>query len=353
MGLAVQNDRLATRVGGVVIVLVIIAGVLLVQLGNVQLGSFIKVTVFFEHTGALREGNAVTVAGREVGRVAAIRLVPDQLAPEGHPLHGTGGVAVDLRIRKKLARMIPVNGDFFVNSKGLLGGRYLEVGPPPGDALWARTVVDGDQVRGIDPPRMDRVMQRSFANLMNTRMFLDAVTPEGRKLMRALDELGETLELVEPEPGAYAAAGASFARVGDELAELRAAWTGAVDLDQAMGIAERAGLTIDAARVAIAGVRARVDRLEAEVDRIAASIPADTRQRFERAIEAARTATAKIDGILAETRALVAIYERGEGTIGALLNDPEFADDAKQLGIMIRSNPWRLVGRPPPEGLPF
>jgi phospholipid/cholesterol/gamma-HCH transport system substrate-binding protein len=334
-------------------VAVIAAAVVLVQLGNVRFGSFIKVTVYFEHTGALREGNQVTVAGREVGQVAAIRLIPDGLAPEGHPLAGTGGVAVDLRVHKRRAAMIPVNGDFFINSKGLLGGRYLEVGPPAKGAPWERTVVDGDQVRGIDPPRMDRVMQRSFANLMNTRMFLDAVSPEGRKLMRALDDLSATLELIEPAPGAYAAAGASFTRAGDELAELRAAWSGAVDLDRALGIADRAGATLDAARAALAGVDARIDRLAAEVERIRASIPADTRARFDRAIETSRTALAKIDGILAETRAIVAIYQRGEGTISSLLNDPEFSDDAKQLGKIIQNNPWRLIGRPPPEGLPY
>jgi hypothetical protein len=43
----------------------------------------------------------------------------------------------------------------------------------------------------------------------------------------------------------------------------------------------------------------------------------------------------------------------GRGTVGALLHDPEFIDDAKQLGKTLKRQPWRIFGhgaKPPAEG---
>ena len=34
------------------------------------------------------------------------------------------------------------------------------------------------------------------------------------------------------------------------------------------------------------------------------------------------------------------------GTVGALMNDKEFADDAKKLGRYIKRHPWEFLTRP-------
>ena len=40
------------------------------------------------------------------------------------------------------------------------------------------------------------------------------------------------------------------------------------------------------------------------------------------------------------------IIARGEGTIGRIQHDPEFPEDAKELGKILKRTPWRVIGHP-------
>ena len=55
---------------------------------------------------------------------------------------------------------------------------------------------------------------------------------------------------------------------------------------------------------------------------------------------------AKLEGILKTGESLFAAIARGEGTIGGLINDPEFSDDARQLGKLLKRQPWTVFGHP-------
>ena len=41
-----------------------------------------------------------------------------------------------------------------------------------------------------------------------------------------------------------------------------------------------------------------------------------------------------------------AVGTSGEGSLGRLMADPEFADDAKDLGKIMKRHPWRILERP-------
>src|SRR5690349_22086870 len=163
-------------------VLVIAAGAAVVMVDCSKLRPSITVTATFHQVGQLAEGADVQIAGRVVGQVDAIQLVPK-----------SGGVALRLRIQERYAGWAAPNGEYFITAKGVLGEPYLEIGPPPDGAARTRGLEDGDTVRGIDPPRMDQVLVRSFANMTAFRRLVDQVTPSARQLRTALDALATEL----------------------------------------------------------------------------------------------------------------------------------------------------------------
>jgi ABC-type transporter Mla subunit MlaD len=348
VGLAVNDDRLTTRVGGVVVLLLGIAVALMIKVDDCHLRKGTRFEVYFEHLGALREGDQVQVAGKVIGEVKNVRLIPEGMAndPE-HLLHGSGGVAVQVRIDARYAYMVPINGAYFISSKGLFGARYIEIGAPDNGAAPERNIRDGDKVRGIDPPRMDRVLQRSYENLMSTSLFVSAVFPEAGELRKQVERMAELLKEVEPSPGSYAALASNLSALIGEARGVRDKWDRAgISADDIRRLSRRARATLSAADRAFTDLSQRFDGLRGKLRQLRAKIPKGVRKRFELALKKTDQSMAKARRIVAKLRELSAMIDRGEGNIGALANDPEFSDDAKKLGKLLKSKPWLLIGHP-------
>jgi hypothetical protein len=346
------DPRLSVRVGAGMLVVLALAFVWLLFLRDrLFLAPSVKVHVYFRHAGALKEGSAVIVAGREVGRIDAIRLVTKhESRREGHPLAGDEGIVAIARITKKYRARVPENGDFFVASKGLLSERYLEVGPPldgsePGKAAWT-----GMEVLGSDPPTMDRVWTNTWENIQIARAFMADVEPEARRFMATLRELSATLDLVEPAPGAYAELAD---RIDRATTEARTTWlameAGRItpgEIDALITRARRTGAQIAIAtrlfRMRLAALSKDLGRVQAQID-VAAP---DLSRKLRAAIAAADGALAKIEQVQVKVDDLLAMIDRGEGTIGRLANDPEFPEDAKALGKILKRQPWRIFDHP-------
>ncbi|HTE56593.1 MAG TPA: MlaD family protein [Kofleriaceae bacterium] len=351
------DDRTSRRVGAVVLALLALAGAAVVTLDAARLRPSIDVTVYFAHIGALEEGADVQVAGRVIGSVESVQLLPPGLVRDpAHPLHPGGGVAVALRVQERYAGWAAPNGEVFITAKGVLGDAYVEIGPPAGGAARARGLEDGDRLRGIDPPRMEQVVLKSFQNMMQFRRLLDDVAPAARELGAAVVKLRVTLAMIEPRPGAYAATGAALGRIGDEWGRLSSrvaaglAGQGLAGGDAVHALGQASAL-VGRIRAELGATGAALDLLLADVARIRARLPADLRQRIERSGAAARAAVTRLEAVVATAQELIARVQGGQGTVGALLNDPEFLDDAKQLGRILKREPWRVLGHPRREAL--
>lgn len=351
MSLRAADPKLGLRVGAVTL-LVLALGVVyvLVLRDRLFLGPSVRVDVYFAHVGSLHEGTPVMVAGRQVGKIAAIRLVPRDSVPPDHPLAATGGAVAILRIDEGARGRVPVNGEFFVSSKGLLSERYLEVGAPAGGAAPERPVADGDAVRGNDPPSMDRVLVNMWENLEIARAFLDDVRPQLDALVEAAERLAHTLGVIEPAPGAYAA----LAERAEQLAaEARTTYltlrAGGLDLARAEELVARTRQTLADARIVAGLLRGRLAALGEDLDRVRGRVEAAApglRLKLRAAVASAETAMARVERLTAKVEDVLGILERGEGTIGRLANDPEFPEDAKALGKILKRTPWRVVGHP-------
>jgi MlaD protein len=350
VGLAVHDERLTRRVGTVVLLALLGIIVLLVGMQRWSLRESFLSTVYFEHVGPLREGAEVQVAGRIIGKVMSISLVPARLAASpDHPLAGRDGVAVHIRLQARFAHMAPRNGTYFISAKGVLGERFVEIGGPLDNGPRERALRAGDEVRGVDAPHLDRTLWRSYLSLMIAQSFLAEIAPEVVKLMRFVDELTITIEQLDAGPRVRALA-TSLGELRDQARAALVPWQSEeLTWSDLVAVTERARLTLVRTQALVAEIRARATVATDTLARIDRQIPADLGERVAATLATLERALERTQRTMATLGELVAMIERGQGTVGALLHDPELFDDAKALGKMLKNNPWRVVAPPPPE----
>ncbi len=332
------DPALQLRVGFALAALLVVAAVFVVVVAPRLDPGGVVVDVSFPHTGGLREGAPVIQAGRVIGRVASIRLAADVTGD---------ATVVRLRLGRRHLRHVASNAELFVSSRGVLSARCLEIGPPPDGAPPAAPVTPGAVLRGSPPPSLDRALQRTLDNLDRTRAFADAVAPEARHLRAAVVGLADTLAAVEPRPGAFAATGLRLRGLALAVEALTDELSGAgADPARLIALADRATAAIDHARAAVAEVATAAEPVAAELTRLRGAIGAGVGDRLRTALAEGERALAKASVVVAGARALLAVIERGEGSALRLARDPEFPEDAKELGKLLKRQPWRILGRP-------
>jgi len=340
MSLLAQDERLTRRVGAASLVVIGLAIVFFVFIfDRLEWGSHIRLTVYFHTTGGLHEGAPFVVAGQQVGRVETIVLVPRDAKT---PLGGDEGVAVRVAVDSDMAKRITYGGDVFVASRGALSGKYLEIGPAPAPG---RSLRAGDEIVGRDPPSLDRVLQRTWENLMTTARFAAEVRPEWIALMTEVETLRATLEQIAPDVQLREDISAL---VDEGRRTYNNALGGEAGIDRIGKVMDRGGETIDQARRTIATLRTSANVLSASVTALRARLGTRGVQlvdRIELAIDRVRKAIDRVDPLLAQVQALQAQIARG--SILKLMNDPEFPEDAKELGKILKRQPWTILQRPP------
>lgn len=335
-----QDIHLARRVGAVTMGVLALAIIFFVFIfDRIEWGRHMRIRVYFHTTGGMVEGAPFVVAGREVGKVESIALSPKGADT---PLHGDEGVEVKVAIDLADARHL-VHGDVFVASRGPLSARYLELGPPADGAqvpLHAQ-----DQLLGSDPPTLDRVLQRTWDNLQTMGAFVDDVRPQVAALRVELDKLQATLHELAPD-----------VHLRDDVDALIAEATRTYDalgdrpgLDRIGALVDHTRTTIAQARLTIAALRTRADALGTGIDGLRARLGDKGSQAVasvELAIDRVKAAIDKLDPLLAQVDALQQRIERGEGSLLKLMHDPEFPEDAKELGKILKRHPWKIMDHP-------
>lgn len=336
-----QDDRLATRVGAIaLLVLGAAVGFFVFVYGRIEWTDHVRVRVYFHQIANLHEGAPITIAGHPIGAVEAIARSPEGAAT---PLHGDEGVEVTVALDARAAATVLRGGDVFLASKGAFSERYLEIGP---SAPRGAVLAEGDQILGSDPPSLDRVLQNMWDNLQIAARFTDAIRPELTALRGELSTLSGTLgALPAPVP-----IRADLAALLLEAARTRdVALGGDAGLARIQATLALARATLAELRVTLAELDARAQALRAGVTTVQARLGTQgvvALAHIEDAIARTRAAMAKIDPMLATAQDLADRLARGEGTIGKLAHDPEFPEDAKDLGKIMKRRPWRIIAHP-------
>ncbi|HEV7557734.1 MAG TPA: MlaD family protein [Kofleriaceae bacterium] len=312
--------------------------------GRIEIGSHTRVSVYFHHAGGLREGAPFVVAGQAIGRVESI--VPSPHDDPNTPLGGDEGVQVIVAISTAgVAKDLKHGADVFVASRGVLSDKYLEIGPTPETGA---PLTDGKPILGRDPPSLDRVLQRTWDNLTTFSAFLDDVRPEVTALRGQLEQLGTTIGAL-PIEGATPLGVEVDALVAEAKRTLDTGLGGRTGLDRLGVVIDHARATVTLAKGSLDALRARATTLQTALDATGQRLSTKGAQavaKVELAIDRARAAIDKIDPLLAKIAEINDRLARGEGSIGRLANDPEFPEDAKELGKILKRQPWKIVGHP-------
>jgi ABC-type transporter Mla subunit MlaD len=347
-----QDEQLARRVGSIALAVIGLAIAFFVFVyDRIEWGKHTRIWVYFHHAGSLHEGGAFVVGGHAIGKIESIALSP-RGAPG--PLNGDEGVVLGVAIEAREAARCDPRGDVFVASRGALAERYLELGPPPGDPSSSPGLHEGAQLLGKDPPSLDRVLQRTWDNLTALAAFRDSVKPELDALRAQIAELRAHLDPASTTAIAHADAIAPmFLELGGFADELRTLRDRGLGGDTGLA---HLGEVLDRTRAVVASARASLGKLDASATGLRVAIEglrtrlgskgAAAVDAVELAIDRVKADIAKVDPLLAQVDALNQALARGDGTIMKLMHDPEFPEEAKELGKIMKRQPWKIIDRP-------
>ena len=109
-----------------------------------------RVTAKFDNIGDLKEGSPVTMAGVRIGRVESIRFDPKDFK-----------AAVVLRLEEQYSA-IPEDSDASIQTAGLLGGKYIGIGPGGSETF----LKDGGQIEFTQSAIvLESLVNKFFANM--------------------------------------------------------------------------------------------------------------------------------------------------------------------------------------------
>jgi ABC-type transporter Mla subunit MlaD len=353
VSLLAQDERLTRKVGAIALGVIAAAiGFFVFLWDRIELGTPTRIKVYFHHTAGVREGAPLIVAGKAIGHVETIENV---LHGGTNPLKGEVGIVAIVALDDGEAWKVAADADVFVSSRGVLSGKYLEVAPPKHGAEPGPSVREGSELLAADAPSLDSVLQRTWANMTTARMFAEHVRPEWTAFRAQIDLLRDhfaaaAADLDTLAPGIRATA-PLIGQAKELIAEAKKVYD--VGLGGDMGFAAFRTMVTDARRV-LAQTRSTLDKLEplaarlgSDVTRIRDGVAArDPAGRLEAAIARGREAIDKIDPLLAKAEEISARVARGEGSLGLLMKDPEFPEDAKELGKILKRKPWRVIAKP-------
>jgi phospholipid/cholesterol/gamma-HCH transport system substrate-binding protein len=58
-----------------------------------------------------------------------------------------------------------------------------------------------------------------------------------------------------------------------------------------------------------------------------------------------QNATSRLDAMTQDGQALLGMIQRGEGTVGGFVQDPQVYDDLKELMRDLKRHPWKMLWR--------
>jgi len=253
------------------------------------------ISVYFNTISGVSEKSHVKMAGVGIGKVRSITL-------EGRKAKVTIDLDADYRI--------PVDSTATIRSAGLLGEKYIEI-IPGADGTYLK---NGESLaKSIDPTNIDEMMQK-----------LSLVFDDVKTLSHALSKFFSDDET-----------GGGLHTIIDNLAEItnsmsRLMTANEEKLDSIIANAEQAmelmkeilGENRENLTSGIADFREASGNLNEVIN--------DNREDFRLAMKNLKESSEKLDGIMGSIKQVSAKIEKGEGTLGRLIQDEELYDNINE-----------------------
>lgn len=272
------------------LVVLAILGYFILKIEDVQIGHGTgsrKVTAIFDSVAGLDNKSAVRVAGVRVGKVSNVKLRPD------------GKAEVTLDVDPDV--ILHSGATAHVANLGLLGEKYIEIDPGPGNAA----VIPQEQsvvLHGTQPASMDDITNQ-VASIAND---VKAITASLRGVMTG--PVGQQ-------------------RLEDIVENVRTITAQVRDLIAANQTNVEA--TMANARVISESLRVEIPRLADSINRMATQMNGtvgENREDFRHIVENMRTLSSDLKTTSDNLNAVTTQIRSGEGTVGKLLYSNEAHD---------------------------
>jgi phospholipid/cholesterol/gamma-HCH transport system substrate-binding protein len=329
------------KVGLLILAALVLLAAFILVMGGINLEPAYEVVVGFDNPGGLQSGAPVKIAGVKVGKVEHIQFNPGTL-PE--PCKDTT-VLVTVSLEKRYEKSYRHSSIFYVTTQGVLGEQFLAIDPGSPDSPVLK---EGECARGLDPPRLDRLMAETY-DLLHTAV--TAMRENRPQIGELFDGLAKTLK----------GTGELFERNQDRIDRI------AENLEL---VTEEGVKTVQATREKYVENPA-VDRIITSLDRLAATSARDVPvllQQGRTTLESTNTLVsafasdaeiARIKAMLddlqaaahdarlavADAKAISGHIRRGQGSVGALVMDEQLFDDLQELARDLKHNPWKFFWR--------
>lgn len=237
-----------------------------------------EVRAEFADVTGLKEGAPVEVAGIQIGKVGSIKLA------EGKAL-------VTLLIRPEVK--LPLDSRLTVRTKGMLGDKFIQVEPGPDRGPY---LSDGATARNVGPPAgLDEVIAR-------------------------LGPIAEDVKAITGALKSSLASQASQQNISEILANLKDVTAALKDVAASQANRDNFEKTLGNAR---------------ELSESLKQIVADNRRGLERIV-------ANLDKSTQALNMVIAKINKGEGTLGALVNERETVDALNQTLSSLREVSYKI-----------
>jgi phospholipid/cholesterol/gamma-HCH transport system substrate-binding protein len=264
-----------------------------------------RLTVDFDTAAGLEPKSDVKMAGVPIGKVEEIKLVGNR-------------ARLVLRIRPEFG--IPVDSVGSIQTQGLLGEKYVEI--LPGKDAQRNLPAGGQVANTLSPTNLDDMVRKLSAIGDDVKKFSESLsetfgTEEGKKalgdILRDVQATTTVLRtVVQGNEQRFGRIIANIDRLSADLSEI-------------------SSTNKENVRLTIANLRAFSDTLKTEApdlvrkleemsDRVS-GVVGDNRENLKETIENFKTASARLDNTLDAAEKVMAKIDRGEGTLGRLVND--------------------------------
>lgn len=289
-----DNRRLSLIVGAFVLAALAALALAILSLSSQQglWAERYRLVAYYDNVGGLIPNAPVWLAGTQVGRVGSVDL--------GVRESGEPAVRVVLQVDQSVQERIRADSVASIGTVGLLGDRYVEVSLGTPD----EPVLESDaEIRTVDPTNMTAVIDKGAAAL-------DSVSSLAANLNQVVEDF-------EREAGGRGLA-KSIAAVADIVAEIQ----DGQGLLHSVIYDDYEGGGVESIDRSLATLETILNEI-AEGEGVLHSLIYDELTEQDVVLEAIE-AGSRLNSILAKV-------DRGEGTMGLLVNDPTLYEDLKNL----------------------
>jgi len=264
-----------------------------------------RLTVDFDTASGLEPKSDVKMAGVPIGKVEEIQLVGNH-------------ARLVLRIHQEIR--IPIDSVASIQTQGLLGEKYVEI--LPGKDAQRNLPEGGRMANTLSPTNLDEIVRKLSAIGDDVKKFTAALsttfgTEEGKKALSDIlrdvrATTGSLRTVVQGNERRFDRILANIDRLSADLSDI----SSANKQDVRTAIANLREFS-DTLKNETPGL---VSKLEEMSERVS-GVVGDNRENLKESIKNLKTASARLDNTLDAAGKVMAKIDRGEGTLGKLVND--------------------------------